>query len=120
MGAACSRRSPPPGGAALAPDLYGLGDSARVRARRRSRTASTRFAQWIEQLELGRVALVVHDWGGFVGLAWACDHPDRVAALVISDAGFFADGKWHGMAEAMRSEQGEALVGGLDRDGFAR
>ena len=59
-----------------------------------------------------RVALVVHDWGGFIGLAWACDHPDRVAALVISDTGFFADGKWHGMAEALRSEQGEALVGG--------
>ena len=37
---------------------------------------------------------------------------------MISDAGFFADGKWHGMAEAMRSEQGESLVGGLDRDGF--
>src|SRR5918999_4172752 len=34
-------------------------------------------------------------------------------------AGFFADGKWHGMAQAMREPgTGEQLVDGLDRDGF--
>ena len=102
---------------ALAPDLYALGDSAQF-GPATFENSLARFAEWIEQRQLGRVAIVVHDWGGFVGLAWACDHPDRVAALVISDAGFFADGKWHGMADAMRSDQGEALVGGLERDGF--
>jgi haloalkane dehalogenase len=71
-----------------------------------------------DDLDLGPVALVVHDWGGFVGLAWACEHPDLVSALVISDTGFFSDGRWHGMAEAVRGDQGEALVGALDRDGF--
>ena len=102
---------------ALAPDLYALGDSAQF-GPATFENSLARFAEWIEQRQLERIALVVHDWGGFVGLAWACDHPDRVAALVISNTGFFADGKWHGMAEAMRSDQGEALVGGLDRDGF--
>ena len=102
---------------ALAPDLYALGDSAQF-GPATFENSLARFAEWIEQRQLGRVAIVVHDWGGFVGLAWACDHPDRVAALVISDAGFFADGKWHGMADAMRSDQGEALVGGLERDSF--
>jgi haloalkane dehalogenase len=63
--------------------------------------------------------LVVHDWGGLIGLRWACDHPDAVRALVISATGFFADGKWHGMAEAMRApETGEQLMGALDRGGF--
>jgi haloalkane dehalogenase len=62
---------------------------------------------------------VVHDWGAFIGLAWACENPDLVSALVIADSGFFSDGKWHGMAKAMRSPQGEELVAGLDRDGFA-
>ena len=39
---------------------------------------------------------------------------------MISDAGFFADGKWHGMAKAMRCDQGEELIGAaIDRDGFA-
>ena len=57
------------------------------------------------------MAVVVHDWGGFIGLAWACENPDLVSALVISDTGFFSDGKWHGMAKAMRSPQGEEIIG---------
>ncbi|MDQ3758764.1 MAG: alpha/beta fold hydrolase, partial [Actinomycetota bacterium] len=70
-------------------------------------------------LDLGRVALVVHDWGGFIGLAWACENPELVSALVISDTGFFSDGKWHGMAEAIRSPQGEEIMAAVDHDGFA-
>jgi haloalkane dehalogenase len=109
--AAAGRRS-------VAPDLYCLGDSddPGPATFERNRDALTELH---EELDLGRVALVVHDWGGFVGLAWACEHPDLVSALVISDTGFFSDGKWHGLAELMRSPQGEELVGALDRDGFA-
>ena len=62
---------------------------------------------------------VMHDWGALIGLRWACEHPDAVAALVISSSGFFPDGKWHGMAKALRTpELGEQALGGLDRDGF--
>jgi haloalkane dehalogenase len=102
----------------VAPDLYCLGDSTDPGPATFERNLAA-FAALHDELALGRVALVVHDWGGFIGLAWACEHPDLVSALVISDTGFFSDGKWHGMAEAIRGEQGEALVGGLDRDGFA-
>ena len=60
------------------------------------------------------MALVVHDWGGLIGLRWACDHPDSVRALVISSTGFFADGKWHGMAKALRTEgTGEEAVANM-------
>ena len=105
------RRSPPPGAAASRP-------TSTRSATRPGRCPATyesnvdAFGAWIEELDLGRIALVVHDWGGFIGLTWACQNPDHVEALVISDTGFFADGKWHGMAQAMRGEQGEALVGG--------
>jgi haloalkane dehalogenase len=102
----------------VAPDLYCLGDSQDPGPATFERNLEA-LAALIAELELGEVALVVHDWGGFVGLAWACENPDAVTALVISDTGFFADGKWHGMADAIRSEQGEELVGGLVRDGFA-
>jgi haloalkane dehalogenase len=102
----------------VAPDLYCLGDSNDHGPATFERNLEA-LAAFIAELELGEVALVVHDWGGFVGLAWACEHPNAVAGLVISDTGFFADGKWHGMAEAARSEQGEALVAALERDGFA-
>ncbi len=46
------------------------------------------------------MSLVVHDWGGLIGLRWACDHPEAIDALVISDTGFFPDGKWRGPGEA--------------------
>lgn len=102
---------------AIAPDLYGLGDSAgdRPATFEANLAALTEFAA---ALALDRAVVVVHDWGGFVGLAWACEHPDAVEALVISDTGFFADGKWHGMAEAIRGEQGVQIVAAIDRDGF--
>ena len=69
---------------------------------------------------LDRVALVGHDWGGLIGLRWACDHPDAVWAIVASDTGFFADGRWHGMADALRTPaQGEQLVDWMTLEGFA-
>ena len=36
-----------------------------------------------------RVTLVVHDWGGMIGLAWALRDPARVARLVLLNTGAF-------------------------------
>jgi haloalkane dehalogenase len=102
----------------VAPDLYGLGDSLPEGPITFEATLED-FSKFMEGRDLPRVVVIVHDWGGFIGLAWACEHPDRVAALVISNSGFFSDGKWHGMANAIRGEQGEAIVAAIDRDGFA-
>ncbi len=109
--AAAGRRS-------VAPDLYCLGDSTDPGPATFERNREA-IARLHEELGLGAVALVVHDWGGFVGLAWACEHPGSVESLVITDTGFFADGRWHGMAEAMRSDAGEELIAALDKSGFA-
>ena len=109
--AAAGRRS-------VAPDLYGLGDSPDDSPATFEHNLEA-FTEFIALNDLGPVVLVVHDWGAFIGLTWACQHPDQVTALVISDGGFFSDGKWHGMADAIRGEQGEAIVAGIDRDGFA-
>ena len=101
----------------LAPDLYGLGDSADEGPATFERNLKA-LTGLHRALGLDRVALIVHDWGGFIGLAWACEHPEQVEALVISDTGFFSDGRWHGPAQAIRGEQGESIVAALDRDGF--
>jgi pimeloyl-ACP methyl ester carboxylesterase len=37
--------------------------------------------------------LMVHDWGGMIGMAWACRHPERVARLVILNTGAFPNPK---------------------------
>ena len=103
----------------LAPDLYALGDSTDFGPATFEHSLE-RFTAWVDALGLDRIAVAVHDWGGFIGLAWACSNPDRVDALVVSNTGFFADGRWHGMAKLLRSEQGEEIIGALDRDGFNR
>ena len=71
-------------------------------------------------LELDRVVLVNHDWGGMISMRWALDHSVPLSGLVVSNTGFFPDGEWHGMAAAMRAEgQGEALMDSVSRDGLA-
>lgn len=37
----------------------------------------------VDGLTLNRVTLVVHDWGGPLGLAWAVDNPERLERLVV-------------------------------------
>jgi haloalkane dehalogenase len=104
---------------AVAPDLPGYGDSPYGGDGSWAAHVAALDAFHREQ-ELGEVVLVVHDWGGLIGLRWACEHPDLIRGMVISNTGFFPDGRWHGMAEALRTPgQGEELVGALDRDGFA-
>ena len=103
---------------ALALDLPGFGDSPpdRPGTWERQVEAVERFRQG---LGLERVALAVHDWGGLIGLRWACDHPGSTSALVVSNTGFFPDGKWHGMADIMRTpDEGEKLVDGFEREAF--
>lgn len=104
---------------AVAPDLPGYGDSPYGGDGSWGAHLAALDAFHREQ-ELGEVVLVVHDWGGLIGLRWACEHPDLIRGMVISSTGFFPDGRWHGMAEVLRTPgEGEALVAALDRDGFA-
>jgi haloalkane dehalogenase len=103
---------------AVAPDLPGYGDSPYAGSGTWQAHVDAVDAFHREQ-ELGEVVLVVHDWGGLIGLRWACEHPELIRALVISNTGFFADGKWHGLAQALRTPgQGEEIVDGTDREGF--
>jgi haloalkane dehalogenase len=103
---------------ALAVDLIGFGDTAPDPPATWERQVE-HLQRFREALGLEPVVLVVHDWGGLIGLRWACDRPGSVTALVLSNTGFFADGKWHGMATALRTEgQGEQLVENLSREAF--
>lgn len=102
----------------LAPDLAGFGDSSPdpPGTYERHVDAVERFRR---QIGLERVVLVVHDTGGLIGLRWACDHPEAVAALVITNTGFFPDIEWIEIAKTMRTPiHGEALMDSLSREGF--
>ena len=101
---------------AVAPDLPGFGDSEPDRPGTWERKVEA-LERFRSGLGLEDVLLVVHDWGGLIGLRWACDHPGAARALVISDTGFFPDGKWHGMAEMMRTPgEGEQFMDNASRE----
>jgi pimeloyl-ACP methyl ester carboxylesterase len=104
---------------ALAPDLPGFGDSAPDPPGTWERHVEA-VEHFRREIGLDRVVLVVHDTGGGIGLRWACDHPDAVCGLVITNTGFFPDYQWHDLAKRMRTpSQGEALVDSLSREGLA-
>jgi haloalkane dehalogenase len=75
----------------IAPDLPGFGRSDKpVEVDWYSydrHTAS--MAALLEQLDLHDATIVVHDWGGPIGLRLAIDHPDRIARMVVLDTGLF-------------------------------
>jgi haloalkane dehalogenase len=103
----------------LAPDFPGFGDSPPdpPGTFERKVEAVERFRR---QTGLDRVVLAVHDTGGLIGLRWACDHPEAVGGLVITNTGFFPDHGWIQIAETMRTPiQGEALLDSLSREAFA-
>ncbi len=47
------------------------------------------MAALLEELDLRDATVVVHDWGGPIGLRLAVEHPDRFSRLVIMDTGLF-------------------------------
>jgi haloalkane dehalogenase len=47
------------------------------------------MAALLEQLDLREATIVVHDWGGPIGLRLAVEHPERIARMVILDTGLF-------------------------------
>ncbi len=70
-------------------------------------------------LALTDVTLVLHDWGGPVGLGVATRHPGRIKRLVLMNT--WASAPWPGapfprVLEIIRSERGERFV--LDRNGY--
>lgn len=104
---------------AIAPDLAGFGDSAPDPPGTWERQVSALEA-FRQALGLERLALGLHDWGGMIGLRWACDHPGAVSALILSNTGFFADTQWHALARAFRTPgQGEQLLDNLTKEAFA-
>ena len=89
----------------LAVDLPGFGGSSSSADFDASLDA---MARWVEdaRVALGAddpVDLVVHDFGGVFGLAWAIRNPVRVRRLVILNTVFFPEYRWHFWARVWRT-----------------
>jgi haloalkane dehalogenase len=75
----------------IAPDLAGFGRSDKPTDvgwysydRHTEMTATL-----LEDLDLRDATIVVHDWGGPIGLRLAVEHPERIARIAILDTGLF-------------------------------
>jgi pimeloyl-ACP methyl ester carboxylesterase len=47
----------------------------------------------LEQLDINRASLVMHDWGGAIGMGYATRHPERISALVLCNTAAFRSSK---------------------------
>jgi haloalkane dehalogenase len=72
-------------------------------------------------LDLRGITLVLHDWGGPVGLGFAVRHPARIKRLVLMNT--WGSAAWPGaplprLLEIIRSPRGEAFV--LAKNGYVK
>jgi haloalkane dehalogenase len=77
----------------LVPDHIGCGlsekpDPNRYDYRLKSRVSD--LTDLLDRLEPNRaLTLVLHDWGGMIGMAWAVNHPQRVSRIVVLNTAAF-------------------------------
>ena len=92
---------------------FDLPDFGETRAPRGFEHTVEGYADFLEQarctLGLERVHLVLHDFGGPIGLLWAATHPEAVASITLIDTGVLPDYRWHVLARIWRTPVGGEL-----------
>jgi len=69
----------------IAVDLIGFGKSDKPNINYTIEEHAVYLEGFIDALELNNLALVVHDWGGFLGFDYAAKHPSRISALAFME-----------------------------------
>jgi pimeloyl-ACP methyl ester carboxylesterase len=84
---------------AIAPDMPGFGKADRPRDFEYTVPGYARHLGGVlKQLGVSRAHLVVHDFGGPWGLAWAAQHPDEAASVTLINIGVLKGYRWHKFA----------------------
>ena len=116
-------------GRLIAPDLIGMGDSAKLPNpgpdSYRFTTHAKFLAAFIDAVigNAESIVFVVHDWGSALGFDWANRHRDRVRGIAYMEAIVRPIASWDEWSPAatpifqgFRSDKGEAMI--LDRNMF--
>lgn len=109
-------------GRCIAPDLIGMGDSAKLSADDAVGYRFIRHRQFLDTfldtVDIGSdVTLVGHDWGGALAFDWARRHPGRVKALAYMETLVRPYADWDDFQErsrariqALRTPAGEEMI----------
>jgi pimeloyl-ACP methyl ester carboxylesterase len=91
-------------GRAIAPDMPGFGRADKPQDFDYRIEGYAQFIQGaLQQLGVEKVHLVVHDFGGPFGFAWAASDPEAFASAVLFNTGSVSQRKWHVMARIWRT-----------------
>lgn len=104
----------------LAFDLPGFGRADKARTFNYSIEGYARFLhRALEELEVHKAHLIMHDFGGPLGLAWAAVNPGSVASLTFINIGILTGYRWHALARIWRTPVlGELFMATTTRTGF--
>jgi pimeloyl-ACP methyl ester carboxylesterase len=70
--------------------------------------------QWLDTVApSGPITLVLHDWGGMIGMGWAARHPERVARIVLLNTAAFHMPQTKRFPPALRLARDSRLGAGL-------
>jgi pimeloyl-ACP methyl ester carboxylesterase len=107
-------------GRGVAPDMPGYGAADKpADFDYTSGGYANHLAGILEQLGISTAHLVMHDFGGAWGLAWAVQHPDAFASATLINTGVLLDYKWHRLAKIWRTPGlGEAFMATTSKRGF--
>jgi haloalkane dehalogenase len=97
-----------PGRRLIAPDLVGMGDSAKLPGSGPESYSFVEHRHYLDRLieqAIGpeeRVTLIVHDWGSALGFHWARRNPDRVRGVAFMEAIVAPFPDWEHFPESAR------------------
>jgi pimeloyl-ACP methyl ester carboxylesterase len=82
---------------------------------------ATFLQEALATLGIERVHLVIHDFGGPIGLVWAAMNADAVASVTLIDTGILPGYRWHRLARVWRAPLlGELFQATATRGAFRR
>jgi pimeloyl-ACP methyl ester carboxylesterase len=89
---------------ALAFDLPDFGETEAAAGFEHSVTGYAAFVgEALTALGVERVHLVLHDFGGPIGLYWAASNPEMLASATLIDTGILPGYRWHRLAKIWRT-----------------
>ncbi|QXD15652.1 alpha/beta hydrolase [Rhodocaloribacter litoris] len=88
----------------VAPDMPGFGQADKPKDFDYTVEGYARHLEGIlNHLGVQRAHLVLHDFGGAWGLAWAAQHPERLLSVTLINIGLMPGYRWHYLARIWRT-----------------